>query len=80
MLFLCGLEVDHFVRPSLWKLSENTERIGQVGMNTNSEIHFIVLLWTVIVQHISVFSGSDAEMLHLSFCTASATSETQCPS
>ena len=38
-------------------------------MNTNSEIHFIVLLWTVIVQHISVFSGSDAEMLHLSFCT-----------
>ena len=49
-------------------------------MNTNSEIHFIVLLWTVIVQRNSVFSGSDAEMLHLSFCTASPTSETQCPS
>ena len=65
MLFLCGLEVDHFVRLSLWKLSENTERIGQVGTNTNSEIHFIVLLWTVIVQSISFFSGSDAEMLHL---------------
>ena len=50
MLCLCGFEGDHFVRLSLWKLSENTERIGQVGTNTNSEIHFIVLLWTVIAQ------------------------------
>ena len=36
-------------------------------MNINSEVHFIALLWTGIAQRISVFSGPDAEMLHLSF-------------
>ena len=49
-------------------------------MNINSEVHFIALLWTGIAQRISVFSGPDAEMLHLSFCTDLVASETRCPS
>ena len=48
MLCLCGFEGDHFVRLSLWKLRKH--RKNWPSWNKHSEIHFIVLLWTVIAQ------------------------------
>ena len=82
MLFLSGLEGDHFV--TLCCLHGNSKKIQKelANLERTQTVKSIplVLLWAVIVQCISVFSGSDAEMLHLLVCTSSATSETQCPS
>ena len=67
MLFLCGLEEGHFVTLSC--LYGNSKKI-QKELAKLERTHTVksiplVLLWTVIVQGISVSSGSDAEMLHL---------------